>query len=82
MSVFLSDYLEELFPEKEPKLYPKDDPFKKYKQRLLVETVGSAVSTKLLWLLMQKVLVENKVKRFLYSRISLCRPIIEADLIT
>lgn len=47
MSVFLSDYLEELFPDKEPKLYPKDDPFKKYKQRLLVETVGSAVSTKL-----------------------------------
>ena len=52
MSVFFSDYLEELFPEKEPKLYPKDDPFKKYKQRLLVETVGSAVSTKL-----QKVVV-------------------------
>ena len=55
MSIFFSDYLEELFPEKEPKLYPKDDPFKKYKQRLLVETVGSAVSTKL-----QKVVIAAK----------------------
>ncbi|KAK2570500.1 Glutathione S-transferase omega-1 [Acropora cervicornis] len=44
-SAICCDYLEELFPEKEPKLYPKDDPFKKYKQRLLVETVGSALIT-------------------------------------
>ena len=46
--LFPSDYLEDFFPDKEPKLYPKDDPFKKYKQRLLVETLGSAVSNK--WL--------------------------------
>ena len=41
--VFLTDYLEELFP-KGVVLYPKDNLYKKYKQRILVETLGSAVS--------------------------------------
>ena len=40
---FLTDYLEELFPEGVT-LYPKDNLYKKYKQRILVETLGSAVS--------------------------------------
>lgn len=42
-SAICCDYLEDFFPDNEPKLYPKDDPFKKYKQRLLVETLGSAL---------------------------------------
>ena len=39
--LLLSDYLEELYPDK-AQLYP-NDPFQKSKQRMLVETLGSAV---------------------------------------
>ena len=42
LSPFFSDYLEEAFPDK-PQLYPADNPVKKSKQKIIVETIGSAV---------------------------------------
>lgn len=39
--VFLSEFLEDMFPEKAP-LFPKDS-FSKHKQRLLVEVLGNKV---------------------------------------
>ncbi|XP_068696183.1 glutathione S-transferase omega-1-like [Montipora foliosa] len=41
-SAVCCDYFEELFP-KGVMLYPKDNLYKKYKQRILVETLGSAI---------------------------------------
>lgn len=39
---FFPDYLEEAFPDK-PQLYPADNPVKKFKQKIIVETIGSPV---------------------------------------
>ena len=39
---FFSDYLEEAFPDK-PQLYPANNPVQKSKQKIIVETIGSAV---------------------------------------
>ena len=44
LSPFFSDYLEEAFPDK-PQLYPADNPVKKSKQKIIVETIGSAVGS-------------------------------------
>ncbi|KAM7452296.1 Glutathione S-transferase omega-1 [Porites harrisoni] len=43
-SAICCDYLEEAFPDK-PQLYPADNPVKKSKQKIIVETIGSAFNT-------------------------------------